>query len=287
MEDVTQRFKIEGMTCSSCAFHAEKALQKIDGVKAVYVGSWHKGHAELVSESGHVPISEIEQALAEAGYQYAEIDPNELEEPASSGSISALLLIVLMLIGFGLIAFVFLNNRQSLPLNIGNVDVNAQVSAEGSILPVISTNNAPDDMSFSSNGEAPVVNAVGEVHIPDPDKAVTVVLAGLAGCSTCGVEAQYLSNILDDYGSENLHIVFVDVYNWSGSDNLAWFANVLDATNLTWAVDTTATFRDTYAVDVDSTLIMNHEGNILYRDNFITEEATLREQIDLALQQSG
>jgi len=46
----------------------------------------------------------------------------------------------------------------------------------------------------------------------------------------------------------------------------------------------TDTFRGQYAVDIDSTVIMNRNGEILYRDDFITDEGTLREPIDLALQ---
>lgn len=46
----------------------------------------------------------------------------------------------------------------------------------------------------------------------------------------------------------------------------------------------TGTFRDQYAVDIDPTVIMNRNGAILHRDDFITEEGTLREQIELALQ---
>jgi hypothetical protein len=49
----------------------------------------------------------------------------------------------------------------------------------------------------------------------------------------------------------------------------------------------TGTFRDQYAVDIDSTIIMNRNGAIHYRDDFITDEGTLREQIDLALQQAS
>jgi len=288
------QFKIEGMTCASCAFHARKALEKLEGVTEVDIDSWHKGNASLILNDDTVTESGIATALDEVGYSMVKSEAmanseklkNNTEPPSPSRRWITGTLLIVMLVGFILVATVFANNRQSLPFNVGSIDVNAIVSASGTVLPVISTDNALRSMTTFNPGETPEVNAIGEVRIPDPDRAVTVFIAGLAGCSTCGIESQYLSNILDDYGEDNLRIIFVDVYNWSGSDNLAWFANVMDATNLTWAIDTTDTFREQYAVDIDSTVIMNREGEILYRDNFVTEEATLREQIDLALQQS-
>lgn len=292
MAEETLRFKIEGMTCASCAFHARKALEKLEGVAEVDIDSWHQGNARLLIDADSVTESDIAKALGEVGYSIAK--PDESADSAANRSVSrssskglmTALLLIFMLAGMILVAVVFVNNRQSLPINSGRIDVDAAVSASGSILPIISTDNAPNDLSFLNIGETPVMNAVGEVRIPDPDRAVTVFLAGIPGCSTCGIEAQYLSNILDDYGTDNLRVVFVDVYNMAGSDNLAWFANVLEATNLTWAIDTTGTFRQQYAVDIDSTVIMNRQGEILYRDDFVTKEAVLREQIGLALQQS-
>lgn len=122
------------------------------------------------------------------------------------------------------------------------------------------------------------------VLIPDPDSRLTIVLSGLAGCSTCGIEAQHLSRLQDEYGPDTLHVVFVDIYNYGGPDALAWFARVLDAQNLTWAIDEDGAFKETYMVDVDSTLIMDRAGHILYRDDKVTSYEELREQIDRALQ---
>lgn len=293
MAEKTIQFRINGMTCASCEYHARKSLEKLEGVIEVDIDSWHKGNTHLLINTDTVTQNDVATALGEVGYSMAQdtapnSDKHEDDSlsPSSSKRVISSLLLILMVGGFIIIAETFANNRQSLPINIGYSEANTVVSTSGSILPVISTDNPPDDMSFLDIGETPIVNAIGEVHIPDPEKAVTVFLAGLSGCSTCGIESQYLSNILADYGEDNLRIVFVDVYNWSGSDNLAWFANAVEATNLTWAIDTTGTFRDEYTVDIDSTVIMNRNGEILYRDDFVTEEETLREQISLALEQS-
>ncbi|MCI0709559.1 MAG: cation transporter, partial [Chloroflexi bacterium] len=276
MAKETLRFKIEGMTCASCAYHAHKALERLTGVTEVVIDSWHQGNARLLIDADSVTEGEIAKALDEIGYSIAKADENadtadgRSKSPSPARRRMTPLLLIFMLAGIILVTVVFVNNRQSLPINTGRIDVDAAVFASGSILPVISTDNAPNDLSFLNIGETPVVNAAGEVRIPDPDRSVTVFLAGIPGCSTCGIEAQYLSNILEDLGTDNLRIVFVDVYNMAGSDNLAWFANVLEATNLTWAIDTTGTFRQQYAVDIDSTVIMNRSGKILYRDDFVT-----------------
>lgn len=289
-EDIIQ-FKITGMTCASCEYHARKSLEELEGVTEVDIDNWHKGNARLHIKAGTVTQDTIATALDKVGYSMQVVtDENEptskTDSSTSSKKLISVLLLTFMLGGFALVALVFANNRQSLPISTGSIEVNTQISLSGSVLPIISTDNAPTELSFLNIGESPAVNTVGEVQIPDPERAVTVFLAGIPGCSTCGIESQYLSTILDEQGSDNLRIIFVDVYNMAGSDNLAWFANAMEATNLTWAIDTTGTFREEYAVDIDSTVIMNRSGKILYRDDFLTEEETLREQISLALEQS-
>jgi thiol-disulfide isomerase/thioredoxin len=206
------------------------------------------------------------------------------------------------------IAIVFSNQHQSLPVSIGQSESADAASSQAEIpsiveiadtvtdqpevlgsgeiitLPVISTDNAPvSPPGLRSIEQASVAETAGTVQIPNPNKTITVLLAGAPGCSTCGIEAQQLSRLLDEYGSENLSVVFVDIYNFGGPEMLAWFANVLEATNLTWAIDVDGSFKERYAVDLDSTVIMNPSGEILYRDDSLTSHETLRDQIALAL----
>lgn len=144
----------------------------------------------------------------------------------------------------------------------------------------------PIDSAISSDTEI-VLNNVNEsrIQIPDQDRALTILLAGTVGCATCGTEAQTLSRILDEYGDERLRVIFVDIYNIGGTEPLAQFASQLGATNLTWTIDTDKTFMRTYKVDLDSTVIMDQAGNILFRDNIITSFETFQEQIEVALAQ--
>ncbi|RMF82761.1 MAG: hypothetical protein D6737_00865 [Chloroflexi bacterium] len=64
----TIQFKIEGMTCASCAFHARRALESIDGVKSAHIDSWHNGNAEIEAASDDVDTEQISEVLTEVGY---------------------------------------------------------------------------------------------------------------------------------------------------------------------------------------------------------------------------
>ncbi|NLL75276.1 MAG: heavy-metal-associated domain-containing protein, partial [Erysipelothrix sp.] len=58
-------FDIEGMTCSSCQVHVEKAISGIEGVKRVDVNLMtHKARVE-----GDVSNEDIEKAVADSGYK--------------------------------------------------------------------------------------------------------------------------------------------------------------------------------------------------------------------------
>jgi hypothetical protein len=123
----------------------------------------------------------------------------------------------------------------------------------------------------------------GAVQIPDPNSRITVVVAGAVGCSSCGLEAQSLAQLLNEYGTQKVRAVFVDVYKFGGPDAVAWFANVLGAANLTWAIDTNGSFKGRYNADIDTTLILNRDGQILYRDDILTPSETFRKAMDAAL----
>ncbi len=62
MAKETLHFKIEGMTCASCAFHARKALEELEGVAEVDIDSWHRGNASHLVDADSVTESEIAKA---------------------------------------------------------------------------------------------------------------------------------------------------------------------------------------------------------------------------------
>ncbi|RMF82760.1 MAG: hypothetical protein D6737_00860 [Chloroflexi bacterium] len=194
-------------------------------------------------------------------------------------------MIGLMVAGLVTIGVVFTTHRQSLPLSATSTELGV---VEPILLPVISTEDAAPTApsafaAFEDEAVAPSTHFIGAVQIPNAEKSITILLAGVAGCASCGFEAQNMSRLQDEYNLEELQFVFVDIYNFGGPDQLAWYANVLEATNLTWAIDADGLFKDAYGVDIDATLILNDSGDILYRDDTVTSYETLREQIDLIL----
>lgn len=243
-------------------------------------------------------------------------------------------LLIVMILGFVVIASVFLNNRQALPIRIGEADINTAITMNepplitdapvvvpeanlaannleletGSVqevtvendaveiasnnpvvLTVISTDRAdeiipPQALNYDPANRIDVPTS--ELEIPNPEMPISVFLAGTTGCSTCAIEAQSLRQIAHELENPNLQIIVVDIYPYAGAEGLAWFAGIIDATDLTWAMDQGNAFMNTYRVALDSTLIMDSNGQILYRDDVITSYETLREQIVHALNQA-
>ncbi len=157
------------------------------------------------------------------------------------------------------------------------------------VLTVISTDRAdeiipPQALNYDPANRVDV--PTWALEIPNPEMPITVFLAGTTGCSTCAIEARSLQQVAQELQNPDLEIVVVDIYPYIGAEGLAWFAGTINATNLTWAMDQDSAFMNTYQLALDSTLIMNSDGEILYRDDVITSYETLREKIELALNQT-
>jgi thiol-disulfide isomerase/thioredoxin len=192
------------------------------------------------------------------------------------------LLLTLMVVGLATVAIVLVTNGR-----VPFIHINQSVgggSGQGLILATISTDNAPTSLNAISDGGTNASKRItGTVQIPDPNSQITVVMVGAVGCADCAFESQALSHLLNEYGKQKVRAVFVDVYKFGGPDALAWFANVLDAANLTWAIDTDGSFKGRYNADINTTLIMDRGGQILYRNDVLTSAETLRQQIEAAL----
>jgi mercuric reductase len=59
---------IQGMTCSSCALHVEKALGSVPGVADARVPGWESGRAQVTAAS-EVAVEELAAAVRSAGYK--------------------------------------------------------------------------------------------------------------------------------------------------------------------------------------------------------------------------
>lgn len=288
----TMEFKVRGMTCAGCVMSVEYALHQIKGVQSVTVDYLRGGRTRIEFESDQVAPEQIAKALHDAGYvadfsisrndDGQEVVTSKPKQSPSKRRLT-LFLLALMLAGAGTVAYVFSSHQEALPIGLGEVAVDG--TGASMVLPVVPleeyefTENSLDWFASDIFGER-------TVQIPDPDSEVTILLAGLAGCATCGIEAQTLAQLQNEYGTDSIQTIFVDIYNYGGPENLAWFANMLEATNLIWTIDTDGSFKQGYQVDIDSTVIMNRSGEILYRDNVVTPYETLKEQIEMALVQS-
>lgn len=67
---------ISGMTCASCAKAIERAINKLSGIKEVNV-NFATEKAKVVYDSSNTRISEIKDAIAQAGYKALEIEAGE------------------------------------------------------------------------------------------------------------------------------------------------------------------------------------------------------------------
>ena len=62
-----QKFNVEGMTCSACSAHVDKAVSNIDGVNSVNVNLL-SNFMEVAFDEEKVTINDITDAVKQAGY---------------------------------------------------------------------------------------------------------------------------------------------------------------------------------------------------------------------------
>ena len=67
MNSETMMLPIEGMTCASCVSNIERALRKVEGVSEVNVNLAME-RAKVLSSNGDLVLSELVQAIKNAGY---------------------------------------------------------------------------------------------------------------------------------------------------------------------------------------------------------------------------
>lgn len=102
-------------------------------------------------------------------------------------------------------------------------------------------------------------------------------------CGTCIPEAQALAQLKGEYG-DKLNIVAIDLDPSSTPQALEQFKQAAGGETLTWAFDTDQQVASSYQVrSLDTTLVLNAEGVIVYRDEFPSPYKTLKD----ALSQAG
>lgn len=100
-----KKFNVEGMTCSACQSHVQRAVEKLEGTSMVNVNLLSNS-MEVEFDEGVCSIQQIETAVSAAGYKaYL---PDEAAQPAKEKNhalrdliVSAVLLLILMYISMG------------------------------------------------------------------------------------------------------------------------------------------------------------------------------------------
>ena len=67
-ENMKKNFKVEGMMCNNCRTHVEKALNSIDGVKAVV--TLNPPVATVEFDKDEMPLEELQQVVSDKAGDY-------------------------------------------------------------------------------------------------------------------------------------------------------------------------------------------------------------------------
>ena len=146
-------------------------------------------------------------------------------------------------------------------------------SADGE--PVSDTNFPPLIVERLDGGQFDLQRDHGEA---------TVLFAMAYWCGTCIPESQALATLQNEMGPQGLVVVPVDIDPTSTPDLLNQFIDYASASNLTFVFDSGGAFVQTFKVRVlDTTIILDAEGNEVYRDQFPTTYETLRAELEKVL----
>jgi len=136
----------------------------------------------------------------------------------------------------------------------------------------------------ASVGDKPPVRNVSAVtgdglRIPSAGKP-TALFFSAAWCQTCVPEAQAWDRIERSFG-DRLSVVVVDADPTDTPDRLAGFIDLVGEPRYPFVLDSDATLARTYELSsLDTTVIINANGTIVFRDGVPTSEATLRAALE-------
>lgn len=118
-------------------------------------------------------------------------------------------------------------------------------------------------------------------HLSEQRGRPTLIFFMAYWCPTCIPEARALAQLKQEYGNE-LKIVALDIDPTSTPETLANFKRAADNGAFTWAFDSGQEVTRSYEVRaLDTTVILDEEGRVVYRDAFVTPYETLREALAL------
>lgn len=98
-------------------------------------------------------------------------------------------------------------------------------------------------------------------------------------CSTCLPEARALTRLQQEYG-DDVSIVVIDVDPSSTPELLAQFKRAANSGDYTWAFDEGQQVTNAYQVQaLDTTLVLDDQGRVIYRDAYPTTYDVLKRVI--------
>ncbi len=112
----------------------------------------------------------------------------------------------------------------------------------------------------------------------------TVIFIMAYWCGTCIPEAQALARLHQEYG-DRLSILALDVDPSSTPEALAQFKAAVGDPDYAWGFDVGQEVAKAYKVfSLDTTIIIDANGVVVYRDNFPTPYENLKEVLDPLVQ---
>lgn len=124
----------------------------------------------------------------------------------------------------------------------------------------------------------PTLNG-GDFTLTEGRGKPTVVLFMAYWCGTCLAEAGALTQLHQEYG-DRVSIVSIDVDPSSTPEKLAQFKQAAGNGDFTWAFDAGQKVTAAYeVVSLDTTLIIDAAGQIVYRDQFPTPYQPLKDEL--------
>jgi peroxiredoxin len=109
----------------------------------------------------------------------------------------------------------------------------------------------------------------------------TIIFFMAYWCPTCIPEARALAQLKEEYG-DTLSIIALDIDPSSTPEALTNFKHVSGSGAFTWAFDAGQEVTRSYEVrSLDTTVIVDEEGRVVYRDGFVTPYETLKEALAL------
>lgn len=138
----------------------------------------------------------------------------------------------------------------------------------------------------ASGADAPSIETLdGENFDLAAKRGKVVGLFFMAGwCSSCIPEAQSWAKLYPAYKDEGLEVLIVSIDSNDTPQTIEGFRKAGGIEKMPWAIDETGEF--TRALDVsalDSTIIIDREGKIAYRDAAPTDAETLESELEEVL----